>query len=289
MGSDITMRQMQYLVALAQEKNFSAAARKCHVSQPALVEQIEKLESRLGSLVVRGRRQTTLTPLGGAVVERARSALAAVAEIERIAKFPDAIHIGMIDTVAPYLMPGLMSARAERIIPAQAHTAELLTALSAGRIDAAVLAAGTIPRGLHSIELGTEELMLVVPVNDAAFDGVKPSQRVSMSSASDHEMLLLADGHCLRDQVVDVCRTARSSIGPLEAGTIEMLVEMVAKHLGVTLIPAIAAPSITRHEGVRVLRMKDAPKRTLHLVSTHRPSQKISEVASTLSELLTKR
>lgn len=284
--SAITLRQLQYLSALAKERSLSAAARRCHVSQPALAEQIEKLESQLGKLVVRGRRSTTLTPLGAQVLDKATVVLDTIGEIERIARYPDALRIGMIDTVAPYLMSQLMATRPERIIPVQAQTKQLLAELDHARIDAAVLAAGTIPPGLHTIELGDDELFLAVNATDSAFPRTKKSARVPLTAAADHEMLLLSDGHCLRDQVTDVCRAARTTLGPLEAATIEMLVEMVARDLGVTLIPNIAAPSVARHPSVRILQLEEAPKRRLVLVSSVPPNNSLRAIASTLSKLL---
>lgn len=285
-GSDITLRQLQYLSALAKEKNLSAAARKCHVSQPALAEQLEKLESRLGKLVVRGRRTTTLTPLGIQVLEQAKIALAAVDEIERVARYPEAVRIGMIDTVAPYLMPRLMSSRPERIIPVQAKTKILIESLDDGRLDAAVLAKGTYPSHWNSIPVGADELLLAVPSDDAVFAKVKKNAKVPMSSAHDHEMLLLAEGHCLRDQVSDVCRTVKNGSGLLEAATLEMLVEMVARHLGVTLVPSIAAEMVSRQTKVRLLHLEESPKRELVIVSRHEPSDVVQTISKTLSGFL---
>jgi LysR family hydrogen peroxide-inducible transcriptional activator len=285
-GTDITLRQLQYLSAVAREKNLSAAARRCHVSQPALAEQIEKLESRLGKLIVRGRRTTSLTPLGAQIVEKSTLVLAAVDDIERLARYPESLRIGMIETVAPYLMPQLLAARPERIIPVQAQTKSLLEDLDHGRLDAAVLADGTVPEGMFSVEVGTDELHLAVHVTDPNFAKLRKGSAVSLTDVSDYEMLLLADGHCLRGQVVDVCRTAKTSLGFLEAATIELLVEMVAKDLGVTLVPSIALSNISRHTGVKLLRLTEAPARRLVLTTTQPPSEKIANIADSLKKIL---
>lgn len=285
-GSDITLRQLQYLSAVATEQNLSAAARRCHVSQPALAEQLEKLEKRVGKLLVRGRRLTTLTPLGAQVLEKAAVILAAVADIERLARYPNALRIGMIDTVAPYMMADLMSARSERILPVQAQTHVLVEMLVEGKIDAAVLAEGTVPPGFATIDLGADDLYAAVAAKDEAFTKVKRNGSITVDDLDDHEMLLLADGHCLRTQVIDVCRGSRTTLGPLEAATLELLTEMVVRGLGVTLVPAIAKPYLSRNEGLRILRLDPAPQRKLQLVSVQPADTKLRSVAETLTAQL---
>lgn len=285
-GSDITLRQLQYLSAVAAEQNLSAAARRCHVSQPALAEQLEKLEKRVGKLLVRGRRLTTLTPLGAQVLEKSAVILAAVADIERLARYPNALRIGMIDTVAPYMMADLMSSRSERILPVQAQTHALIEMLVAGKIDAAVLAEGTVPPGFATIDLGADDLYAAVAATDGSFAKVKRNGSITVNDLDDHEMLLLADGHCLRTQVIDVCRGSRTSLGPLEAATLELLAEMVVRGLGVTLVPAIAKPYLSRNEGLRILRLDPAPQRKLQLVSVQPADAKLRSVAETLTAQL---
>jgi LysR family hydrogen peroxide-inducible transcriptional activator len=240
----------------------------------------------LGKLIVRGRRTTSLTPLGAQIVEKSTLVLAAVDDIERLARYPESLRIGMIETVAPYLMPQLLAARPERIIPVQAQTKSLLEDLDHGRLDAAVLADGTVPEGMFSVEVGTDELHLAVHVTDPNFAKLRKGSAVSLTDVSDYEMLLLADGHCLRGQVVDVCRTAKTSLGFLEAATIELLVEMVAKDLGVTLVPSIALSNISRHTGVKLLRLTEAPARRLVLTTTQPPSEKIANIADSLKKIL---
>lgn len=265
--SGITLRQLEYLRAIERSGTFAAAARQCGVSQQSLSEQIEKLESRLGPLVVRSRPKCSLTPTGRQVAAKAAAIARHVNDIQRIARYPDALRIGMIDTIAPYLMPALMDNSKDRILPTQARTGELLLALDEGRLDGAVLVDGTYPGSYESVILGEEELLLAISTIDPAFRDAAPPQRVRFAEVSDREMLLLSEGHCLRDQVADVCRLAHVPYGTLEASTMEMLTEMVARDLGVTLVPAMANRSISRREGVRVFPLEDAPRRVLHLVS----------------------
>jgi LysR family hydrogen peroxide-inducible transcriptional activator len=276
-GSPITLRQLQYL---------SAAARRCHVSQPALAEQLEKLEKRVGKLLVRGRRLTTLTPLGAQVLEKSAVIMAAVADIERLARYPNALRIGMIDTVAPYMMADLMSSHRERILPVQAQTHVLIEMLIDGKIDAAVLAKGTVPPGFVTIDLGEDDLYAAVEAKDEAFAKVKRNEAITVADLNDHEMLLLADGHCLRTQVIDICRSSRTTLGPLEAATLELLAEMVVRGLGVTLVPAIAKPYLSRNEGLRILRLDPAPQRKLQFVSVQPADDKLCSIAKTLATQL---
>jgi LysR family hydrogen peroxide-inducible transcriptional activator len=278
----VTFRQLEYLCALDRERSFAAAARRCHVSQPTLVEQIEKLESRMGKLVLRSRRGVSFTPLGSMLAARAARLLDSAAEFERLARFSGSVRVGMIDTVAPYLMPGFLASRPERIIPSQSQTAVLLDALQRSTLEAAVLAGSTFPEGFQVHDLGSEELLLSVRRTDEAFASFPDLSCVPLALASDHDMLLLADGHCLRDQVRDVCSASRSSFGPLQAATLEMLVEMVAADLGVTLVPAISAGTFSRHPGVKLLRLNTPPMRSLHLVTTAEHNAAVSPLVDSL-------
>jgi LysR family hydrogen peroxide-inducible transcriptional activator len=281
-NSNVTLRQLQYLLAVVEEGNFSKAARRMHVSTAAVTEQLEKLEDNLGELLIRGRQRTLATALGERVVERARFVLRGVGEIERLASQPETLRIGMIDTVAPYLMPTLLSRRSERILPVQAQTAKLLTLLDEGGIEAAVLAEETVPRGSHGELIGEEELLLVTPAGDTEF-----GSDVTLAEIADHEVLLLADGHCLRNQVIDVCKIGKSTFGPLEAATLEMLVEMVAKGMGVTLVPEISASMLRRHPGIKITRLLDPPTRRLVLLTAGHARAKTVGVAETLRDAMT--
>lgn len=284
-SSPITIRQLQYLVAVGKAGNFSRAARASHVSVATLAEQMNKLEERLGKLFERGAREVRLTPIGERVLERAEATLRNIGDIERIAKQPAALRIGMIETVAPYLMSPLMSRRTEKIIPVQARTERLLELLDDGRIDAAVLAGGTFPPHLSALHIGGEPLLLASPdTDDSLAAGI-----VSLAEVADHEVLLLADGHCLRDQVVDYCRIGRSTLGPLEASTLELLAAMVADGMGVTLVPAMATTSLLRIPGLRVTGLAEHPTRELFLVSRAVPGKELVSIADTLESLMTDR
>ena len=283
--SQITVRQLQYFVAVGKQGNFSKAARACHVSVASLAEQMNKMEELLGTLFERGAREIRLTPTGLRVLERAEAALRSIGDIERIAKQPEAVRIGMIETVAPYLMSSLMSRRKERIIPVQARTERLLELLDERRIDAAVLAAGTFPQNLSAVRVGSEALLLASRSDDDSL----PTGPASLSEIVDHEVLLLSDGHCLRDQVIDYCRIGRSTLGPLEASTLELLGAMVADGLGVTLVPEMAKESLLRMPGLRITELVERPTRELYLVSRTASGVLLTDVANTLESLMGER
>lgn len=280
--SPITVRQLQYLVAVGREGNFSKAARSCHVSVASLAEQMNKLEERLGKLFERGAREVRLTATGQRVLERAEATLRQIGEIERVADQPETLRIGMIETVAPYLMPALMSRRPERIIPVQAQTQRLLALLENKQLDAAVLAGGTFPRNFSAVSIGKEDLLLASHLGDESLS----ADRVSLSEVADHEVLLLADGHCLRDQVLDYCGIGRSTLGPLEASTLELLVAMVVDGMGVTFVPRIASEALSRTPGIRLASLAEQPQRELFLVTRGIPGGKIVALATALEELM---
>jgi LysR family hydrogen peroxide-inducible transcriptional activator len=284
-SSPITVRQLQYLVAVGREGNFSKAARACHVSVASLAEQMNKLEERLGKLFERGAREVRLTAIGQRVLTGAEATLRQLGEIERMADQPETLRIGMIETVAPYLMPALMTRRPERIIPVQAQTQRLLSLLENKQLDAAVLAGGTFPRNFSAISIGKEQLLLASRFDDQSFS----SELVSISEIADHEVLLLADGHCLRDQVLDYCGIGRSTLGPLEASTLELLVAMVVDGMGVTLVPRIASDALSRTPGVRLTSIAEQPQRELFLVTRGAPGSKVVTLATVLEELMSEK
>lgn len=270
---DITLRQLQYLLAVDAEGNLSAAARRCRVSQPALTEQLDKLESRLGKLTIRGRRSTSLTPLGTLVVGRAHQVLAAVLDLESVSRYPDAVRIGMVHTAAPYLVSSLMAAPSATILPSQGTAVELLASLEGRRIDAAILARGTYPPSYQSVALGRDELLLAVSTADKRFVNFTMDNPAPWAAVANADVLVLDAEHCLRHQVADLCHANATAVGLIDAASIEFAVEMVAAGLGVTVVPSIAREAVGRHPFVRVLRLEGAPFRHLDMVAhcTHEP------------------
>jgi LysR family hydrogen peroxide-inducible transcriptional activator len=296
----VNLRDLRYLVALADERHFGRAAERCFVSQPTLSAQIRKLEQHLGvSLVERQPRRIALTPTGHKVVERARRLLQesdAIVELAQTGRDPLAgeLRVGLIPTVGPYLLPRVAPAL-QRDLPKlklllyEYQTAPLLERLRAGDLDLGVLALPVVPMGgLDSTVLYEEPFALAVP----ATHRLAARRRVGVEDLRDETLLLLEDGHCLRDQALEVCsRVDVHEAQDYRATSLETLRQMVAAGHGVTLLPelAIAAPiGATRGLEIRPFDAP-APSRTIGAVwrksTTRTPA--IEAIADTVRAALT--
>jgi len=269
-----TLRQLEYLLAVSETLNFRAAAAASHVSQPALSQQIRLLEEQLGvTLLERDKRSTRLTKAGEIVVGQARAVLADVdglvdAALGQGEPLAGTLRVGAIPTVAPYVLPGLLRGAAERhprlrVVVQEAQTSSLLEALRVNRVDVALLA---LPeKGFASRPLFDEPFLLVAPPGH-------PLARKAAVKAADlkrQPLLLLDDGHCLRDQALSFCRgTGVTPVSDVRAASLATLVQLVAAGLGVTLLPAIAAAVEVPEGADLVVRpfSKPAPRRTIGLV-----------------------
>jgi LysR family hydrogen peroxide-inducible transcriptional activator len=264
----VNLRDLRYLVALADERHFGRAANRCHVSQPTLSAQVRKLEQYLGvSLVERQPKGATLTPIGKQVVERARRVLQesdAILELAGASRDPLAgqLRVALIPTVGPYLLPRVAPAL-QRDLPKlklllyEYQTGPLLERLRAGDVDVGVLALPVVPMdGLDSVVLYEEPFALAMPHTHR----LATRKRVGIDDLRDETLLLLEDGHCLRDQALEVCsRVDVHEAQDYRATSLETLRQMVAAGHGVTLLPelAIAAP-IGTTRGLEI-RPFDAP------------------------------
>lgn len=269
-----TLRQLEYLLAVAETLNFRAAAAASHVSQPALSQQIRLLEEQLGvTLLERDKRSTRLTKAGEIVVGQARAVLADVdglvdAALGQGEPLSGTLRLGAIPTVAPYVLPGLLRGAAAahprlRVVVQEAQTSSLLEALRLNRVDVALLA---LPeKGFASRPLFDEPFLLVAPAGH-------PLARKSTVKAADlkrQPLLLLDDGHCLRDQALSFCDgTGVKPVSDVRAASLATLVQLVVAGLGVTLLPAIAAAVEVPEGAALVVRpfSKPAPRRTIGLV-----------------------
>ncbi|MEZ4469921.1 MAG: hydrogen peroxide-inducible genes activator [bacterium] len=280
-----TLRQLEYVVALADSGHFSEAARACAVSQPALSKQIREVEELLGvALFERVRPRALVTPAGEEVVARARRLLADARELADAARaFAGApqgtIRLGVIPTIAPYGLPGLL-ARLRDLLPGVAfairelQTHMLVEQLRAGTVDLGLLAQPFEAHGLTGPDLVVEPFVLIAPAgHPLAVPGpVSPAEIVGAS------LILMEDGHCLRDQALDVCAVAgRPPPTSVTAASVTTLVRMVESGLGATLLPASALqPEVRAGQGL-VVRSFAAPQpgRTLTLqwraTSPHAP------------------
>ncbi|SFM49809.1 hydrogen peroxide-inducible genes activator [Shimia aestuarii] len=270
---NITLRQLRYFEALAQQRHFGRAADICAISQPALSVQIKELEETLGvQLFERSARNVRLTSFGEDFAVRAREILRSIEELGDMARaaqtgFSGRLRIGVIPTIAPYLLPSIIGALSQRYPDLDIHVRETLTStllreLSEGRLDTAILALPVDEPGFEEIALFSEEFVLVRP----GWDGDKPVP--SGEDLRKMRLLLLEEGHCFRDQALAFCnvRNALPKEG-LDGSSLSTLVQMVGAGIGVTLIPEMAVPVETRSAKVAVSRFDVAtPRRSIGMI-----------------------
>jgi LysR family hydrogen peroxide-inducible transcriptional activator len=269
----ISMRHMRYFDALAQHGHFGRAAEVCSISQPALSVQIRDLEDILGQpLVERGARQIRLTNLGEAFALRVRAILSMVDELGDLARashgpLTGRLRIGVIPTVAPYLLPRVIKNLAARypgldLRLREAVTQTLITDLLEGRLDTAIVALPVSEPSLTETALFDEEFMLVRPLDDVNKPVPNPEMLREM------RLLLLEEGHCFREQALSFCNLSTSVPRDLmEGSSLSTLVQMVGAGIGVTLIPEMAVPIETRSATVSVVRLgQPRPSRTIGII-----------------------
>jgi LysR family hydrogen peroxide-inducible transcriptional activator len=269
----LTLRQFRYFEALKQHGHFGRAADACAISQPALSLQIRELEESLGTrLFERGARQVRLTSFGEEFALRVRNILHSVDELGDMARasrdqLVGQLRIGVIPTIAPYLLPIILGNLARQNADLDIHvretvTPKLIQELSEGRLDAAIVALPVSESSLAEIALFAEDFVLVRPGEDAKKP--VPSRRM----LREMRLLLLEEGHCFRDQALAFC--SMSSAQPrelLDASSLSTLVQMVSAGIGVTLIPEMAVPVETRSASVSVARFRNPqPSRTIGMV-----------------------
>jgi LysR family hydrogen peroxide-inducible transcriptional activator len=245
---NLTLKQLRYFEALARHGHFGHAAAACSISQPALSVQIKDLEASLGAtLFERSSRQVRLTGFGEDLVARARSILEAVDELGDLARATASqtltrLRIGIIPTIAPYMLPDVISRLTAAHPGLDLHVRETLTPklleeLGNGRLDAAVLALPVSEPTLTEVALFKEDFVLVRPKADAR-DPVPDGEALQKM-----RLLLLEEGHCFRDQALSFCNVgAAVPREGLDGSSLTTLVQMVGAGIGVTLIPEMAVP-----------------------------------------------
>jgi LysR family hydrogen peroxide-inducible transcriptional activator len=268
-----TLRQLRYFDALTRHRHFGRAAAACAISQPALSMQIKELEEALGAVLIeRGARAVRLTKFGEEACSRVRDILRLVDDLGDFARasrdrLAGRLRIGMIPTIAPYLLPTVVL-NLTRIHPEaevevhEALTSKLLQELAEGRIDTAIVALPVSEPALTEVALFAESFLLVRPGEDAE----KPVPSSTM--LREMRLLLLEEGHCFRDQALSFCKAQSSRPREvLDASSLSTLVQMVSAGMGVTLIPEMAVPVETRSGSVSVARFKDPqPARTIGMI-----------------------
>ncbi len=263
----LTLRQLSYFAALAEERNFGRAAERVHISQPALSMQIREMERGLGlTLIERGPREVRLTPAGRDVLDRGLKVLAEVREIEAIGRRQGRLgrlNLGVIPTVAPYLLPPLLSHLRDGDLRRdlrvrEARTDRLLDELDQGQLDAVVIATPTGRDDLIAHPLFTDRFVLAG----------SPERLESLSDAAlrpvaldPDQLLLLDEGHCLADQALEVCGlTRRQTRIDLGASSLNTLVGLVTAGFGYTFLPEIALRQETVSGSALALRRFAEPE-----------------------------
>ena len=288
---NVTLRQLRYFEALAREGHFGRAAEMCAISQPALSVQIKELEQSLGFVLFeRGPRKVRLTALGEAFAQRAGSILRAVTDLGDWAEAARGggigrLRLGVIPTIAPYLLPRFISDVTRSHPDIDLHVREtvtprLIAELLEGGLDAAIVALPVDEPGLTELPLFAEELVLVRPERDAGAPPVPPG------ALDDMRLLLLEEGHCFRDQALSFCNIspARPRDG-LDGSSLSTLVQMVGAGIGVTLIPDMAVGVETQSAPVCITRFADPPpKRTVGLV--WRKTNPMADALSQIAEIV---
>lgn len=243
-----SLRQLSYLVAIAEHRHFGRAAEACLVTQSTLSAGLQELERLLGvQLVERTRRRVMITPLGTETVSRARTILALAQDLSEAAQaarrpLSNRLRLGVIPTIGPYILPRVLpEARALypelKLYLREEQTAAMLDSLRSGRIDTGLLALPYETGDLEVMELGAEPLRIAVP-RGHPLDGRRD---VAQDDLAREPLLMLEDGHCLRDHALTACRLASSRGNEVfQATSLSTLVEMVAGGLGVTLVPEMA-------------------------------------------------
>lgn len=272
----MNLRDLRYLVAVADVGHFGRAAEACDVTQPTLSVQIQKLERELGiDLLERSPRNIMLTPAGERVVERARLVLDeadAIATIAAHARNPEAgtIRVGLFPTLAPYLLPHVVPKVLSRfpdleVLLVEEKTEVITEQLRTGKLEAGLMALPVDDDHLDHLPLFTEDFVLAVPSSHPLAATPGPIDQAVLAS---EPMLLLEEGHCLRDQALDVCRLAGGSARRgFRATSLETLRQMVASGVGITLLPELAVqPPVATSEDITLLRFSDpAPSRQIGL------------------------
>lgn len=272
----MNLRALQYLVKLAELQHFSKAAEACFVSQPTLSTQIMKLEEELGvQLVERIPRKVQLTPVGKDIAERARHVLRDIDQIHltaRRSRDPEkgTLRLGIFPTLAPYLLPHVVPGIRKRfpnlkLQLSEEKTEDILKQLDDGDLDAALLALPLDEDGLEIEILFEEPFLLALPESHPLADKAE----IVMEDLAGEELLLLEDGHCLREHALEVCALAgaRERVD-FHATSMETLRQMVAADVGITLMPILAVkPPVAVTDNVKLRHFHDpAPSRTIALV-----------------------
>jgi LysR family hydrogen peroxide-inducible transcriptional activator len=297
---NVSLRQLQYVVAVADLRGFRRAAHACHVSQPSLSAQVALVERQLGvQLFERDSRTVRVSARGAVVIEQARRMLFAASELGEIARqaadpFQGALRLGVIPTIGPYLLPDLtptLSTRFPRLSIAwtEARTQDLVRELNEGSLDALLLALEADVGDLDHAVVMRDPFVLAAA---AGHPLVKTKAAAALDVLNGASVLLLNDGHCFRDQALSFCSQHGISEQPFRATSLGTLVQMVSAGDSVTLLPSLALPVENRRGQLRIRRFaKPVPGRTIALAWRRASAMRdaMLRVSETIREAIARR
>jgi LysR family hydrogen peroxide-inducible transcriptional activator len=271
---DLSLRQLEYIVAVADTLGFHKAATSCHVSQPTLSAQVQLLESVLGvRLFERDRRRVLVTAAGAEIVARARRVLLETEDLIAAATrsqtpFAGTLRVGVIPTLAPYLLPELTPAITARypglaLVFQEEKTADIVRGLQEGSLDAGVAALEAELGEVASAEIARDDFVVALPKAHP----LARKKQVALAELEHERVLLLDEGHCFREQALPLCAKAGAEVASFRATSLATLAQMVSSGAGVTLLPALAVPVENRRGQLEIRPFaKPIPRRTVVLV-----------------------
>ena len=290
----MNLRDLEYLVAVAEERHFHRAAERCFVSQPTLSGQLKKLEQELGILLIeRSNRQVAMTEAGLAIVEHARRALAETAAIKDAAKnYQDPmtgdIRVGIIPTIAPYLLPIIMPHlhnhfKNLKLWLYEYQTHVCLEKLQKAELDFLILALPIEKHNFTELNLFREPFRLALNREQL----LAKKKQINLGDIAKHKLLLLEEGHCLRGHILDVCLVAGvQEQTDFQATSLETLRHMVGEGMGMTLMPELAVPKkMSKADDIRYIEFSD-PKPNRQIGMLYRKNSYREETFNNISELI---
>ena len=290
----MNLRDLEYLIAVDEERHFHRAAERCFVSQPTLSGQLKKLEEELGVLLIeRNNRQVSMTEAGEAVVKHARTVLDEVNTIKNVASYyhdpmVGDVRVGIIPTVAPYLLPIIMP-KLNKAFPKlkiwlyEYQTQLLLDKLQKFELDFLILALPIEKHDFTEFDLFREPFRLAVNKTET----LAKKKQINLGDIANEELMLLEEGHCLRGHILDVCLLAGvKEDGQYHATSLETLRHMVGEGMGMTLIPELAVPTKTnKADEIRYIEFSD-PKPNRRIGLLYRKNSYREEAFNNIGELI---
>lgn len=273
----MTITQLQYVLAVAEHKNFTLAAEKCFVTQPTLSMQIQKIEEELNILIFdRSKKPIQLTAIGQKIVEQAKNIVNEAGKIKDIVEYQKGFiggefRIGIIPTIMPTLLPMFLNNFIKKypkikLIIEELNTNEIITRLKNGHLDAAIAATPLEDEKIKEIVLYYEPFVAYVPENNS----ISQKTEIEISDLNLDEILLLQDGHCFRDGILNLCKnqvTSGKNSFQLESGSFETLIKLADEGLGTTLLPYLHTLDLNEKDKLKLRQFKEPkPAREVSLI-----------------------